>query len=133
MEFNGQPKTFCVPREADPSLRDPAHIYASNDFFNHIANICGIQYAGVFAPLDGSKPPQVQRTDAVGPRALDCWECVWLWPRGHCWDMSVRALLNADLAELAENRWRGGRGDSYDVEAEIQNYLCLGYIKKIPL
>ena len=114
-------------------MRDYGHMFASTQFYDNIADICGIKYAGVFAPLDGSKPAQVDRTALVGPDALDCEHCVWLWPGGHCWAMSVRLLLEADHADLAKNWLRGGRGNSYEVDATCRGYLCLGYIKQIPL
>ena len=107
---------------------DERDLFFSTPFFDDVADACGIKFAGIFSPLDGSAPAEVVHKAPDGADGVE-YTCVWEWPQGHCWEFSVQALLNkCDLTELAENMWRGGQGSTYETMEDILGYLCLGHV-----
>jgi len=110
-------------------VADKKELYFDESFFDGVAEACGMTFAGIFAPLDGSAPPEVVHTAPIGLGALEHWHCVWQMPQGHCWEMSIECLLQADLAELAQNKLRGGRGSTYEDLSDICGYFCLGDVE----
>ena len=107
---------------------DEQDLFFSTEFFDDVANACGIKFAGTFSPLDGSAPPEVVHEAPSGADGVEDSGCVWQWPQGHCWQFSVQVLLKSDLTELEKNTWRGGRGDTYEDMEDILGYLCLGHV-----